>query len=120
MFYIGDEIKEGDIRLVGGSYLWKGRVEIFISDVWGTVSDDNYWANNAKVICRQLGYNTYSKVYYYILSLTFGACDIQNLKKQKLIVVFAFYVVLQEAWRIIQLTGLFWYFQMLDMIAVLG
>ena len=49
-------------------------MEIFISNVWGTVSDDNYWnTNSAKVICRQLGYNTYSKVYYYILSLTFGA-----------------------------------------------
>ena len=63
--FLGDEIKEGDIRLVGGGYLWKGRVEIFLSGVWGTVSS-YYWTldhSSATVVCRQLGYNTYSEDY---------------------------------------------------------
>ena len=38
--HLGDEIKEGDIRLVGGRYLWEGRVEIFLHNDWGTISDD--------------------------------------------------------------------------------
>ena len=52
--------KEGDIRLIGGSFSWEGRVEIYMSGVWGTV-EDNTGTNVAKVVCRQLGYETYSK-----------------------------------------------------------
>ena len=54
----GDEIKEGDIRLISGQYLWQGRVEIFLSGVWGTVSHDEASFPDADVVCRQLGYNT--------------------------------------------------------------
>ena len=61
---IGDEIKEGDIRLVGGRHLWEGQVEIFLSGVWGTVSDDGAEFTDAVVVCRQLGYNTQSKIWY--------------------------------------------------------
>ena len=57
--YTGDEVKEGDIRLVGGSYLWQGRVEIFLSGVWGTMTDDSAYSEDAGVVCRQLGYSTY-------------------------------------------------------------
>ena len=59
---IGDDIKEGDIHLVGSGYSWQGRVEIFLSGVWGTVSDDGAGTTDAAVVCRQLGYSTYSKV----------------------------------------------------------
>ena len=61
---LGDEVKEGDIRLVSGSYLWEGRVEIFLSGIWGTVSDDGAGTTDARIVCRQLGYNTNSKVLY--------------------------------------------------------
>ena len=57
----GNDTKEWDIRLVGGRVLWVGRVEVFLSGEWGTVSDDYYsGTQNAKVVCRQLGYNTSS------------------------------------------------------------
>ena len=52
-------MKEGDIRLVHGSYLWQGRVEIFLSGVWGTTNVNAGYNKDAKVICRQLGYTTY-------------------------------------------------------------
>ena len=69
--FVGDEVKEGDIRLVGGRYMWEGRVEIFLHGVWGTVSDDGTSSTDAVVVCRQLGYNTFSKAH---LGLPFCLC----------------------------------------------
>ena len=48
----------GDVRLVDGSIPNEGRVEICINNQWGTVTDDGWWSNDAKVVCRQLGYLT--------------------------------------------------------------
>ena len=62
--YVGDEIKEGDIRLVGGRHMWEGRVEIFLLNIWGTVSDYGTSYTDATVVCRQLGYSTLSKTHY--------------------------------------------------------
>ena len=61
---LGDEINKGNIRLVGGQFLWEGRVEIFFSGVWGTVSDDGASHTDADVVCRQLGYDTHSELEY--------------------------------------------------------
>lgn len=47
------------VRLVDGNSFDSGRVEIYHNGQWGTVCDDGFGENEARVICRMLGYNSY-------------------------------------------------------------
>ena len=48
----------GVVRLVDGGYTYRGRVEICVNNTWGTVCDDGFRTNDARVICRQLGHSS--------------------------------------------------------------
>ena len=45
------------LRLIGGSYITDGRVEIYCNNEWGTVCDDGVSRIEADTICRHLGYS---------------------------------------------------------------
>ena len=49
------ECTSGDIRLIGGSNDIEGRVEVCVLGQWGTVCDDGWSQQNARVVCDQLG-----------------------------------------------------------------
>ena len=64
----GEVCNTGDIRLVGGSDQFEGRVEICINDQWGTVCDDGWSSIDASVVCNQLGYPFTGRIEQHIIS----------------------------------------------------
>uniref|UniRef100_H3A611 Soluble scavenger receptor cysteine-rich domain-containing protein SSC5D n=1 Tax=Latimeria chalumnae TaxID=7897 RepID=H3A611_LATCH len=61
--------EDGNVRLVNGDDLCRGRVEIFYQEEWGTVCDDDWDINGANVVCQQLGCGTAVE---YLKSSSFG------------------------------------------------
>ena len=71
IYYIGhcsgNICQHGALRIINGTTSNEGRLEICIYSVWGTVCDDSFDTNDARVACRQLRYevdNGQSKLHY--------------------------------------------------------
>ncbi|XP_060573206.1 uncharacterized protein LOC132731106 isoform X2 [Ruditapes philippinarum] len=54
-----------NVRLVGGPTSSSGRLEVFLNGKWGTVCDDYFNENAAKVACRTLGFSHKGSFAYF-------------------------------------------------------
>ena len=52
----------GEVRLIGGTEEYEGRVEVCNSNVWGTVCDNMWGEEDSSVVCRQLGYSQFDSI----------------------------------------------------------
>ena len=74
---VSSTCSDGDVRLIGGSTDYEGRVEVCINRVWGTVCQStshrswiNRWnSQDANILCRQLGHQDLGELFQCIYSV---------------------------------------------------
>ena len=81
LFLVGGGCTAGDIRLAtfyNSIYSGRseGRVEVCYNNEWGTVCDNGWSYNDAKVACKQLGYDSTYFSYYSNSYFGYGSGNI--------------------------------------------
>uniref|UniRef100_A0A1X7T839 SRCR domain-containing protein n=1 Tax=Amphimedon queenslandica TaxID=400682 RepID=A0A1X7T839_AMPQE len=57
-----DNCSNSDVRLVGGPTKYEGTLQVYYYNMWGLVSANGWTDREASVVCKQLNYNTSSKL----------------------------------------------------------
>ena len=63
---------DGQLMLVGGANDTEGRVEICRSNRYGTVCDDQWNLADARVVCRQLGFDGNIEICHNVVMIIFN------------------------------------------------
>ena len=93
--------RNGDLRLQGSAIKGRGRVEVCVHNVWGTICDNSWNSNDARVVCNQLGFSRFGKLHYVsINSLPHSLFSVHVTLKQGL----AFTVVQEMVQEVVQYT----------------
>ena len=65
-----DSCVSGSMRLTSGSGNMTGRVELCLEGKWGTVCNDTFNANAARVVCKQLWPSTIGNLVHFTYRLS--------------------------------------------------
>ncbi|CAC5369481.1 DMBT1 [Mytilus coruscus] len=64
LFQIDYTIQHTPIQLRGGKNRQQGRVEVYHSGQWGTICDDKFDQNDARVVCRMIGLEVLHPIFW--------------------------------------------------------
>ena len=67
----------GDLKLVGGSVVSAGRLQICFNKRWSTINADRWTEQYTKVACKQLGYST-EGYYHNVISVHSKCMSVYN------------------------------------------
>ena len=48
------------VRLQGGTHSSEGHVQVYCNGQWGAICDAGFGPNDARTVCKQLGYSNYT------------------------------------------------------------
>ena len=88
----GAPCQDGDVRLVNGYSQFSGRVEVCLSEQWGTVQDEEWSVLDAYVVCRQLGLVTVGEIHMQLAQVRI-LCAVSTVAPPSIITVLSTHLV---------------------------
>ena len=62
--------RNGDLRLQDSAIQGRGRVEVCLNNVWGTICNDSWNLADVRVLCNQLGFSRFGKLSWCCNAIT--------------------------------------------------
>ena len=85
----------GDVRLVGGSNDYEGRVEMCYNQMWGTISQNSF-SDASDIVCKQLGHQSRGILFEVIVAAFFPLQQDQYYYLTVILVMDMLHVLLKE------------------------